>query len=226
MQRSLIGWDWADHDGHYEASGRVRWGDFKVTGMFDCTDVTVTDAVPAIEWAGSGPATDADFSSPCPEPPGCWPSEPMDMFADDAVFQAARRLPGYAGGWVTHRDPRDPRDRRELDQTLAEDPQAKILPPIVNIKVTSDPAAAEAELEQVWDGPLCVTTAERTESDLRAIQDEVATSARGMLSASVDVMTGSVELTVAHDDGTLQAELDRRYGEGVVDVASALVLTE
>jgi hypothetical protein len=144
----------------------------------------------------------------------------MGMFADDAVFQAARRLPDYAGGWVTHRDPRDP---RELDQTLAEDPQAKILPPIVNIKVTSDPAAAEAELKQVWDGPLCVTTAERTESELRKIQHKVSTNTDGMLSASVDIISGTVQLDVTYDDGTLQTALNERYGEGVVKVYSALI---
>jgi len=51
---------------------------------------------------------------------------------------------------VTQRDPRDP---YELDRALADDPEAKVLPPIVNIKVTGDPAAAEAELRNVWNGP-------------------------------------------------------------------------
>lgn len=124
---------------------------------------------------------------------------------------------------MTQRDPRDP---SELDRALADDPEAKTLPPIVNIKVVGDPAAAEAELTKVWDGPLCVTTAEHTERELRGLQDEAATSASGMLSAGVDVMTGTVRLTVAHDDGTLQAELDRHYGEGVVDVESALIPAE
>ena len=228
----LIGWDWADHDGYHEESGGVRWGEFKVTGTFDGTDVLVTDAVPAIEWTGAGPATDVDFSSPCPEPPGGWPSEPMRMFSHDVVFEAAQRLPGYAGGWVTQRDPRDPRDppdprdRHELDQTLADDREAKILPPIVNIRLTGDPAAAEAELRKVWDGPLCVTTAERTEDELRTIQDEVTTSAGGVLFASVDIVTGRVHLGVVYDDGTLQAELSERYGEGVVEVDSALIPVE
>jgi hypothetical protein len=219
----LIGWDWADHDGYYEDTGGVRWGEFAVTGTFDGTDVTVTDAVPAIVWTGPGPATDVDFSSPCPEPPGGWPSEPMRMFSHDTVFEAAQRLPEYAGGWVTQRDPRDP---EELDQTLADDPEAKILPPIVNIKVTGDTAAAEAELREVWDGPLCVITAERTEKQLRTIQDEVTTSAGGTLFASVDVMTGTVQVGVTYDDGTLQAELNERYGEGVVKVDSALIPAE
>ena len=101
----------------------------------------------------------------------------------------------------------------------------KILPPIVNIKVTGDTAAAEAELREVWDGPLCVITAARTEKELRTIQDAV-TSAAGTLFASVDVTAGAVQLGVTYDDGTLQAELDERYGEGVVKVHSALIPAE
>jgi hypothetical protein len=218
----LVGWDWADHDGHYEESGGVRWGEFKVTGTFDGTEVTVTDAVSAIEWSGQ-PATDVDFSSPCPEPPGGWSGEPIAMFSHDAVFEAAQRLSDYASGWVTHRDPRDP---RELDQTLADDPEAKILPPIINIKVTGDPAAADAKLRKVWEGPLCVTTAERTEKELRKIQDEVTSSTAGILVASVDIMKGTVQVGVTYDDGTLQAALSEQYGKGVVEVNSALIPAE
>jgi hypothetical protein len=44
---------------------------------------------------------------------------------------------------------RDPRDPHELDQTLADDPEGKILPPIINIKVAGDPAAADSELRKV-----------------------------------------------------------------------------
>lgn len=219
----LIGWDWADHDGDYEEVAEVRWGDFKVTGTFDGTDLTVTDAVPADDWTDSASAIDVDFTSPCPEPPGGWSSEPMRMFAESAVFEAAQRRSDYAGGWVTQRDPRDP---YELDQTLADDPEAEVLPPIVNIKVTGDPVAAEAELRKAWGGPLCVTTAERTETQLRRIQDELTTSVGSTLSASVDVLTGTVELIVTYDDGTLQLDLDERYGEGVVQVTSALVPVE
>ena len=219
----LIGWDWADHDGYYEDRGGVRWGEFKVTGTFDGTDVAVTDAVSAIVWTGPRPTPDVDFSSPCPEPPGGWPSEPMRMFSHNPVFEAAQRLPDYAGGWVTQRDPRDPGD---LDQTLADDPKAKILPPIVNIKVTGDPAVAAAELRRVWDGPLCVSSAERTENELRTIQDEVAASAGGILFVRVDIMTGTVHLRVTYDDGALQADLNEHYGEGVVKVDSALIPPE
>lgn len=217
----LIGWDWTDHEGSYEEAAGVRFGDFSVTGTFDGTDLAVTDAVPADEWTDySGGAPEVDFASPCPEPADGWSSQLMPMFAENAVFEVAQRRPDYAGGWVTQRDPRDP---SELDQTVADDPEAGVVPPIVNIKVTGDPATAEAELRQVWNGPLCVTTAERTESQLRAIQDEVTTRDDGVLGSSTDVVTGTVDVTVTYDDGSLQSELDDRYGEGVVRVSAALV---
>lgn len=43
-----------------------------------------------------------------------------------------------------------------------------------------------------------------------------------MLSVVNDGMSGTVVLDVVHDDGALQAEMDERYGEGVVEVVSAL----
>lgn len=216
----LVGWDWADHDGDFEEAAGVRWGDFAVTGTFDGTDLAVLEVLPADEWTDPAPVTDTDFSSPCPEPPGGWPSEPVPALAESTVLEAAQQRPDYAGAWVTRRDRRDP---AELDQALADDPEAGVVPPIVNIRVTGDPAAAEAELREVWSGPLCVVPAERTEAELRAVQDEVVTSVDGMLSSGVDVLTGTVGLAVTFDDGALQAELDERYGAGVVEVTSALV---
>ncbi len=215
-----IGWDWADHEGAYEEAAGVRFGVFAVTGTFDGTELTVTDALPADEWIEeSSGARDVEFGSPCMEPAEGWPSDLVPMGTENGVLEAAQRRPDYAGGWVTQRDPRDP---MELDQALADDPDTGVVPPIVNVRVTGDPADAEAELRQLWDGPLCVTTAERTESELRAIQDEVSTR-DGVLGSSADVVTGAVDVTVTYDDGSLQSELDDRYGAGVVRVTSALV---
>ena len=87
----LLGWDWASFDGSYEDVGGVRWGDFKVTGTINGKDIAVTDAVPAVEWNGAGVASDVDFSSPCPEPPDGWPSDPTLVLSYDAVFEAAQR---------------------------------------------------------------------------------------------------------------------------------------
>ena len=71
---------------------------------------------------------------------------------------------------------------------------------------------------------LCVTTAQRTEAELQRIVDELLprTEDIRMLSVVNDGMSGTVVLDVVHDDGALQAEMDERYGEGVVEVVSAL----
>lgn len=215
----LSGWDWADHEGAYEEAGPARWGDFTVTGTFDGTTLTVTDAVPGAPGTGSGDVPEPDFSSPCPEPAGGWADDPLPLFADEAVLAAARARADYAGGWVTQRDPRS---AEEVDQLVADDPEAGLVPPVVNIRVTGDPAAAEADLRPLWDGPLCVTAAERTEAELVEIQTEV-TAVDGVLGSGPDTLTGTLDVQVVHDDGTFQAELDERYGAGVVRVESALV---
>lgn len=215
----LAGWDWADHEGAYEEAGAVRWGDFTVTGTFDGTTLTVTDALPGALGTGTGDVPRRDVGPPCPEPAGGWADDPLPLVAHEEVLAAARARADYAGGWVTHRDPRP---AEEIDQLVADDPGAGLVPPVVTIRVTGDPAAAEADLRPLWDGPLCVTTAERTEAELVEIQTEV-NAVDGMLGSSQDTLTGTVDLQVVHDDGTLQAELDERYGAGVVRVESALV---
>lgn len=215
----LAGWDWADHEGSYDEAGSARWGEFTVTGTYDGTTLTVIDAVLGDLAAGTGAVPEPDFSSPCAEPAGGWSDDPLPLLADEAVLAAAEARADYAGGWVTQRDPRP---AEEVDRLVADDPEVGLVPPVVNIRVTGDPAAAEADLRPLYDGPLCVTTAERTEAELLEIQTEV-DGIDGMLGSSPDTLTGTVDLQVVHDDGTLRAELDERYGAGVVRVESALV---
>jgi hypothetical protein len=40
-------WNWADHRGHYDKVGQVRWGEFVVEGYFDGDEFVVTSAQPA-----------------------------------------------------------------------------------------------------------------------------------------------------------------------------------
>jgi hypothetical protein len=41
----IRGWRWADHEGHYEQVGEVRWGEF-VEGHFEGDTFVVTDVEP------------------------------------------------------------------------------------------------------------------------------------------------------------------------------------
>ncbi len=43
----LVDWKWSDHNGVFEKQGKTRWGLFSVTGSFDGTSFSVTDAIPA-----------------------------------------------------------------------------------------------------------------------------------------------------------------------------------
>ncbi len=45
---AIVGWDWRETGrGMFERQGDVRWGQFAVTGTWDGTAFTVTDAIPA-----------------------------------------------------------------------------------------------------------------------------------------------------------------------------------
>ncbi len=218
----LIGWDWADHDGDFEARSGVRWGDFLVTGTFDGTDFTPSRITPAAEFDEPPIEADNQFATPCPEPDGGWP-EPessADSLTVEAAFSRAGRLDDYADAWLD--TSRDTRPIEQLDQDAAEGNDDVSLWTI-NVRVTGDPAAAEAELREVWDGALCVTRATYTDRELREIQDEL-NGTPGMLSTGVSDQR--VELGVVYDDGSLQEEMDDRYGVGLVHVGSALLPVE
>jgi hypothetical protein len=57
----LVDWDWADHEGTYDQEGDVRWGTYALTGTWDGTSFTATDAIP-------GALYDPAMSTPTPTP--------------------------------------------------------------------------------------------------------------------------------------------------------------
>ena len=218
----LVGWDWSGVEFEERAGTRWTGPEYVVTGTYDGTTFTLTEPpVRSDEYDGPRPARsfegDETLATPCPEPDGGWrPVDPAttNERALQQVARAARQLDGYAALWwdqsvnPAHEDP-------DADPAAMNDPTKLV----VNVRVVGDPAAAEAELRKVWGGALCVTRAERTEAELRRIQDEVARTP-GMISASSarDV----VEVDVTYDDGSLQRRFDERYGVGVVRVHSAI----
>ena len=222
----LVGWEWAGVEAARRAG--VRWtGEYVVTGRFDGTRLTLTEPpVPSEEYDGPRPRRsdeDDPLGTPCPEPAGGWrPVDPERTTEHtlQRVARAAQALDGFAGLWWDQSVNPAYDDPDGQDTEYAMNDPAKL---VVNVAVTGDPAAAEAELRKVWGGALCVTQAQRTEAELRRIQHEVARTP-GTISASSghDV----VELDVEYDDGSLQQRFDQRYGEGVVRVHSALFPVE
>ena len=92
---------------------------------------------------------------------------------------------------------------------------------IVNIQVTGDVTAAEAEARLTWGGSLCVSQGTSTQRERLRIQQELS-DIPGMLGSAGDGAGNVVALDVLYDDGSLQAWADATYGEGLVEVSSAL----
>lgn len=207
----MAGWDWTAHPEHEDQSG-TTWGSFALTGTFDGTTLTVTEAIPAALYDATSQAPEPEFGTPCPPPAEGWAVvEPTkaDQASMDATFAAASALPGYAGAWI--------------DGSTDPGAEGGLVDPtklVVNVAVTGDVAAAETKLRDTWGGALCVSQAAYTERELNDMAMElqrlpgVTTS-----SAAEDV----VRIGVLFDDGSLQAWADERYGEGRVEISSTLI---
>lgn len=197
----LSGFDWAEHPGDFEEYNGIRWGEFVVIGHFDGTTIDVTKVVPENEYVRPQPTPHEDLFKPlCPEPEGGWKVvDPSKTGGTDVykTFRVARRLPGYADGFIDM----DPK------------------PAVINVRVTGDPAAAEKELRKVWGGALCVVKAGRDQAEIRRISDELG-DLPGVLSWGGD--NEPIKASVIWDDGSLQAWADNEYGDGVVTIYSAL----
>jgi hypothetical protein len=78
---ALLGWDWADHDGTFDEQGDVRWGTYSLTGTWDGTSFTATDAVP-------GALYDPAAVTPTPTPP------PLRSYSENELAHIASMLNG------------------------------------------------------------------------------------------------------------------------------------
>jgi hypothetical protein len=91
---------------------------------------------------------------------------------------------------------------------------------ILNVRFTGDLERHERAIRAIWGGALCVSQGARTSAELEGLRavlhDEL--DPRG---SSIEGRSGQVHLEVIVDDG-LQAELDQRYGPGLVRVYAQL----
>ena len=218
----LIGWRWADHRGGFETAGGVRWGEFVLTGTFDGRALHVTSVEPP-EAAPAYPVEPLR-GTPCPAPPGGWQVVDPDLTTEQTMneaFALAARLPDYSQAW--------------MDQSVnpAFDPSGEVRPEevekmndpgriILNVAVTGDLQEAEAALRETWGGALCVSEGLVTEERRLEIQEALLDEEFGFLGGMGGGGPEPLELVVVHDDGSIQAWLDREHGAGVVEVRSAL----
>ena len=193
---ALADFDWGDV-GSEEASG-VRWGSYALTGTFDGSTFTVTDAIPAALYDTMAEPEQEPLAAACDDPTTTDTAKatPEDL---DATLAAASALPTYASAWLTGNT--------------------------INVAVTEDAEGAEAELRTTWGGMLCVTTVERTEADLNTINQELQAELGEQLLTSGSFAPDSLDAQVVFDDGSIQDWADEAYGEGLVRISSALVPT-
>jgi hypothetical protein len=217
---AIPNWDWSTVSGHTTVSG-TTWGDYEVVGTYDGSQFTVTrppSPLPDNDPAGSPTGYACEPCTPCPEPVGGWRVLDSSRATDEHMeetFLAAERLEGYAGSWVDQSINPASRSYDGDDVVLMNDPEKLI----INVAVTTDPDAAERALRVIWGGALCVSRAGHTEVELEAVLEDVI-GTPGLLSGGVG--HDQVDLEVIYDDGSLQRDLDRRYGAGLVVVTSAL----
>jgi hypothetical protein len=190
---AVADFDWGDV-GFEEASG-VKWGSYAVTGTFDGTTFTATDALPAALYDAMAEPEEEPLGAACeaPESTDTQKATPEDL---DATLAAASALPGYATAWLTG--------------------------DTINVAVTDDAEGAEQALRATWGGPLCVTTVERTDADLNAINQELQAALGEALLTSGSFAPDSLDAQVVYDDGAIQEWADATWGEGLVRISSAL----
>ena len=200
----------------------TTWDAYTLIGTYDGRSFTITRP-PRPHVAST---TDADdererdrLRTPCPEPPDGWrvlDASRTNEEATSRTIEAARALEGYADVWLDQS--RHPLYHRS-DEWAAQLMAADLGTLIINVAVTGDTAAAETTLREFWGGPLCVSSARRTDAELKRVRDELI-GTPGLL--SLEHVLDHVHLEVIHDDGTLQRELDASYDAGLVVVTSAL----
>lgn len=198
---ALADWRWPDRG--VERRNKTTWGDFAVVGTYDGVRFRVEKTVERA--APPDTKKRPSFDTPCPKPAGGWRAPDPTRATQETMERAIRlaeRRPGHADTWVD-------------EQGSYGDPVRTVL----NISFTDDLEGAERAIRKVWGGPLCVSKGDRSHAELAAIHAELRRTPDLL---STGFQFGHVNLTVVHDDGTLQRELDQRYGTGLVRVDSYL----
>ncbi|MBS2936659.1 hypothetical protein KDN32_02755 [Nocardioides sp. J2M5] len=178
-----------------ETAAGVTWGQYALTGTFDGSTFTVTDAIPAALYDTMGEPAAGGLEPACDDAEATDQAKatPEDM---DATLQAASALPTYATAWLSGGT--------------------------ISVAVTGDADAAEETLRQTWGGLLCVTTVEKTDADLNEVNTALQQALGDRLLTSGSSAPDSLDARVVFDDGSIQEWADATYGAGLVRVTSAL----
>ena len=205
----IVGWDWSTVPA--ESVAGTTWGEYRLVGTFDGERFTLTEPATVAE-PGDAPAwtLEPDFTPPCDEPADGWvAADPATATAEalQEAFARASAISTYAGGWINQPD--DDPDQTP-DQT---DPSRTVLV----LRFTGDGLEEHAQqIREVWGGPLCVASAQRTEAELFDLQQRASADLPGLVSSAVDVVRNAVNVTLLRATTDQQAAFDAEYGDGLV----------
>ena len=87
----IHGWDWEQRKGIFEQQGKVRWGQFAVTGTWDGTAFTVESAIPAALYDAM-----ALEEPTVPEPGATYEQAELE----DIATKLGKELPGAQGAFA------------------------------------------------------------------------------------------------------------------------------
>ncbi len=211
----LDGWDWNAVGGE-ETHGSTTWGRYRLVGTYDGETFGVREVG---RYERGRADAEPDLTPACPEPEGGWASadsrHSQEDVADAQAYATAQ--PEYAASWVFHLLDRGPDEQRE-----------DLLPVVYNVVFTGNAARHEAEIGKRWAGPLCVVErhvpsereARRIRGEAEASLDELGVR---MLWSDEGTLVETAQIGVVADPGgEAQAELDSRYGPGLVRLVPAL----
>jgi len=200
----IAGWTWEGLTN--ESMQGTTWGTYVITGTFDGHTFALTEPA-AVDNGQFTPhrRSSQDFDPPCPVPVGGWrPIDPTKVSQDalSAADAVANADPDFAGTWNAGNLPRA--------VVSPEDPA----PFVLVVFYTKDLARHEADLRTVWGGALCVFQVRHTMAELSNIADQLPIGQ--WEGVGVDIIHGTVEFHVLVATQARQAELDAKYGPGMV----------
>jgi hypothetical protein len=213
---TIRGWSWAGLD--FDESGGTRWGSFTLRGTYIDGVFTLTGEPEEPEpYVDDG---DDAITAPCPEPANGWEIPDPERTGEEdrlAATRSAEAQPDYSGAWIDYIN--EPSDEEEMQ------PWGENI--VLVLAFTGEAERHEAEAREHWGGALCVWIHDRTDAELGSIQKAlgdpwIADMGIETTFSDRDVTMGTVMVGVIVSTPEFEAELVRRYGEGVVQVFPAL----
>lgn len=197
----VVGWKWSAVE--HESQQGTTWGTYDLVGTWDGSRFTLTEPA-RLSPSGTrevpeGDFQAPDFTSPCRAAAGDREAvDPSKAGAEDyeRALRSAEEDKEFAGGWI---------DTEGGGTVLV-------------MRFTRDLAGHEREIRKTWGGALCLTTAARSQAELRTVRERVVKAVPNLLGASIDVVGNAVSIRTYVATDELRRDMDRRFGAGVVRV--------